>query len=195
MVPTLHALVRFCASDRHITVEREKPRTNCAHRSWDLADSLVAPEPYYIRRREFLRVFGLGLAASAFFPPAIRAEPTAVNDSLNAAFKLGGVKLTPEDLVTSYNNFYEWGLAKDEPKDQANRGWKRRPWSVEIGGLCAGPRKIDIDELIQLFGPIERRNYRHRCVEAWSMVIPRYGFPLSTLVDLAQPKPESKYVK
>jgi hypothetical protein len=55
-------------------VEREKPRTNCAHRSWDLADSVATPEPYYLRRAEFLRVFGLGLAASALLPPAIRAE-------------------------------------------------------------------------------------------------------------------------
>jgi sulfoxide reductase catalytic subunit YedY len=132
----------------------------------------VTPEPYYIRRREFLRVFGLGLAASAFLPSAIRAEPAGLNDSFNPGFKLDGIKVTPEDLVTSYNNFYEWGLAKDQPKELANGGWRTRPWSVEIGGLCASPRKIDVDELIQLLGPIERRNYRHRCVEAWSMVIP-----------------------
>jgi len=62
------------------------------------------------------------------------------------------VKLTPEDLITSYNNFYEWGLAKDQPKELANHGWKTRPWSVEIGGSCANPRKLDVDELIQLLG-------------------------------------------
>ena len=127
-------------------------------------------------------------------PPGLRADP-GLNDSLNPSYKLDGVKLTPEDLVTSYNNFYEWGLAKDQPKELANRGWKTRPWSVEIGGLCSNPRKIDVDELVQLLGPIERRNYRHRCVEAWSMVIPWDGFPLAKLVDLAQPKPEAKYVR
>jgi sulfoxide reductase catalytic subunit YedY len=176
-------------------VEKQMPRTSFAHRTWDLPDSAVTPEAYYLRRREFLRVFGLGLAASALLPPGIRAESTALNDPLNQSYKLDGVKLTPEDLVTGYNNFYEWGLAKDQPKDQANRGWKTRPWSIEIGGLCANPRKIDVDELIQLLGPIERRNYRHRCVEAWSMVIPWDGFSLAKLVDLAHPKPEAKYVK
>jgi methionine sulfoxide reductase catalytic subunit len=176
-------------------VEKQMPRTSFAHRTWDLPDSPVTPEAYYLRRREFLRVFGLGLAASALLPPGIRAESTALNDPLNQSYKLDGVKLTPEDLVTGYNNFYEWGLAKDQPKDQANRGWKTRPWSIEIGGLCANPRKIDVDELIQLLGPIERRNYRHRCVEAWSMVIPWDGFSLAKLVDLAQPKSEAKYVK
>jgi sulfoxide reductase catalytic subunit YedY len=187
--------VRFCRFDRQTRVDKQTPRTTCAHPAWDLPDSAITPEASYLRRREFLRVFGLGLAASALLPPGIRAESTALNDPLNQSYKLDGVKLTPEDLVTSYNNFYEWGLAKDQPQDLANRGWKTRPWSVEIGGLCANPRRIDVDELIQLLGPVERRNYRHRCVEAWSMVIPWDGFPLAKLVDLAKPKPEAKYVK
>jgi sulfoxide reductase catalytic subunit YedY len=116
-------------------------------------------------------------------------------DSLNPNYKLDGVKLTAEESVTGYNNFYEWGLAKDQPKDQANRGWKTEPWKIEIGGLCANPRRVDVVQLVSLVGGIERRNYRHRCVEAWSMVIPWDGFPLSKLVDLAQPKLEAKYVK
>jgi sulfoxide reductase catalytic subunit YedY len=176
-------------------VETELAQANCIYRPWDLAQPAVTPEAYYLRRREFLRVFGLGLAASALLPPGIRAESATLNDSLNPSYKLDGVKLTPEELVTSYNNFYEWGLAKDEPKERANRGWKTRPWSMEIGGLCAKPRKIDVDELIQLLGPIERRNYRHRCVEAWSMVIPWDGFPLAKLVEHAQPRSEARFVK
>ena len=178
-----------------MTVEMKTPRTNCAHHSWDLPDSAITLEPYHIRRREFLRVFSLGLAASALLPPGVQVETAALNDSVNPAFKLDGVKLTPEDLITSYNNFYEWGLAKDQPKEQANRGWKTQPWSVDIGGLGDNPRKIDVDELIRLLGPVERRNYRHRCVEAWSMIIPWDGFPLAKLAHLAQPKAEAKYVK
>ena len=126
-----------------MTVDTKTSRMSCAHREWDLPDSAVTPEPYYLRRREFLRVFGLGLAASTFLPPGIRAESSVLNDSVNLSYKLDGVKLTPEDLVTSYNNFYEWGLAKDQPKDLANRGWKTRPWPVEIGGSCANTRKLD----------------------------------------------------
>jgi len=176
-------------------MEMDTARKDYAHRPWDLPDSAATPEPYYLRRREFLRLFGLGVAASAFLPLTSQAASTGFPDALNASYKLDGVKITPEDLVTSYNNFYEWGLAKDQPKELANRGWKTRPWSIEIGGLCANPRKMDVDELIQLLGPIERRNYRHRCVEAWSMVIPWDGFPLAKLVDLAQPKGEAKYVR
>ncbi len=163
--------------------------------SWDLPDDGVTPEALYLRRREFLRVFGFGLAATALLPVTARGLSAGFPDSLNPSFKLDSVKLTPEDLVTSYNNFYEWGLGKDQPKELSNRGWKTEPWTVEIGGLCANPRKIDVNELIKLVGPIERRNYRHRCVEAWSMVIPWDGFPLTRLVDLAQPKPDARYVK
>jgi len=105
------------------------------------------------------------------------------------------VKLTPEDSVTSYNNFYEWGFGKGEPKDLANRGWKTDSWSVEIGGLCQNPGKFTVAELTQIGGGLERRNYRHRCVEAWSMVIPWEGFPLAKLVEHAGPTSEAKFVK
>src|SRR5947199_8442416 len=100
------------------------PRASFAHRTWDLPDSAVTPEAHYLRRREFLRVFGLGLAASALLPPGIRAESVTLNDSLNPSYTLDGVKLTTEDLVTGYNNLYEWGLEKDQQQWLANSGWK-----------------------------------------------------------------------
>jgi methionine sulfoxide reductase catalytic subunit len=164
-------------------------------RSWELPDSAVTPEADYLRRREFLRTFGLALASTAFLPPAVRAATAGFPDSLNPAFKLDGVKLTPYDLITSYNNFYEWGLSKEEPKELANKGWKTEPWTIEIGGLCNKPGKYDVNDLVKIMGGIEQRNYRHRCVEAWSMVVPWDGFPLARLVSLAEPKSEAKYLQ
>ena len=164
-------------------------------RSWELPDSAVTPEADYLRRRDFLRTVGLGLAATALLPSGVRAATAGFPDSLNPAFKLDGVKLTPYDLVTSYNNFYEWGLAKEEPKELANKGWKTEPWTIEIGGLCNKPRKDDVNDLVKILGGVEQRNYRHRCVEAWSMVVPWDGFPLARLIALAEPKSEAKYVQ
>jgi len=132
-------------------------------RSWELPDSAVTPEADYLRRREFLRTFGLGLAATAFLPPAVRAATAGFPDSLNSAFKLDGLKLTPYDLVTSYNNFYEWGLAKEEPKELANKSWKTEPWTIEIGGLCNKPGKYDVNDLVKIIGGVEQRNYRPKC--------------------------------
>src|SRR5690242_15592462 len=73
--------------------------------SWNLPDEAVTPEADYIRRREFLRVFGLGLAASAILPVTSRGASAGFPDSLNPNYKLDGVKLTPEQSVTSYNNY------------------------------------------------------------------------------------------
>jgi methionine sulfoxide reductase catalytic subunit len=81
-------------------------------RAWELPDSAVLLEAYYLLRREFLRLFGYGLAASAVLPVTMRAASAGFPDSVNPSFKLEGVKLTPEDSITSYNNFYEWGVAK-----------------------------------------------------------------------------------
>jgi len=163
--------------------------------SWKLPDSAVTPEADYLRRREFLRAFGLGLAATVLLPSALRAATAGFPDSLNPAFRLDGVKLTPYELVTSYNNFYEWGLAKEDPKVFANRGWKTEPWTIEIGGLCNRPGKYDVNDLVKVMGGIEQRNYRHRCVEAWSMVVPWDGFPLAKLVALCEPMAEAKYLQ
>jgi methionine sulfoxide reductase catalytic subunit len=164
-------------------------------RSWQLPDFAVTPEAGYLRRREFLRTFGLGLAATVFLPPSVRAATYGFPDTLNSAFRLDAVKLTPYDLVTSYNNFYEWGLSKEEPKELANKGWKTEPWTIEIGGLCAKPGKYDVNDLVKIMGGIEQRNYRHRCVEAWSMVVPWDGFPLAKLLALSEPKAEARYLQ
>jgi sulfoxide reductase catalytic subunit YedY len=164
-------------------------------RSWELPDSAVTPEKDYLHRRDFLRKVGLGMAAAAILPPALRAASSGFPSSLNPAYKLEGVKLTPEELVTSYNNFYEWGMSKDEPKHLANAGWKTEPWTIEIGGLCGKPAKFEVNELVKAVGGIEQRNYRHRCVEAWSMVVPWDGFALAKLVALAEPKSEAKFLQ
>ena len=118
-----------------------------------------------------------------------------VSDSLDSAYGLPGVKLTRYEDIIGYNNFYEWGLEKGDPKMNANRGWKTEPWTIEIGGLCAKPGKFDVNDLVKAIGGIEQRNYRHRCVEAWSMVIPWDGFALAKLVAMAEPKAEAKYLQ
>jgi sulfoxide reductase catalytic subunit YedY len=101
-------------------------------------------------------------------------------------------KLTPLKDVTTYNNFYEFGLGKDDPAENAHT-LKPRPWTVMCDGECAKPQRLDIDQLLKLF-PLEERIYRMRCVEAWSMVIPWIGFPLGQLIKRLEPTSKAKYV-
>jgi sulfoxide reductase catalytic subunit YedY len=172
---------------------------------WELPESAATPERDYwqrpregaprFARRDFLKTLGLATTAAALLPRGLRAATAGFPSHINAAYRDPALKPTPYELITSYNNFYEFGTGKADPKPNANDGWKTEPWTVEIGGLCRNPAKFDVNELVAKMGGIEQRVYRMRCVEAWSMVIPWDGFPLAKLVALADPLPKAKYVK
>ncbi len=166
---------------------------------WALPESAATPErDYRLRpRREFLRTLGYGaagLAGAALTPRDLLATTAGFPTQPNPAFRDPALKPTPYDLVTSYNNFYEFGPDKADPKPNANQGWKTEPWTVAITGLIRHPLQIDANDLVRKLGGLEQRVYRHRCVEAWSMVVPWDGFPLAKLIALADPKPEAKFV-
>lgn len=167
-------------------------------KDWDLPESAATDEAVArsagLGRRRFLRSLGAGLAGAAL-APALRAATGGFPSNANAAYPAGDLKVTPENLATSYNNFYEFGTGKDDPVTAANRGWKTEPWTVELKGEINNPGRWDVNDLIAKLGGIEQRVYRHRCVEAWSMVIPWDGFPLAKLVALADPKPAAKFLR
>ena len=163
-------------------------------KSWELPESEATPETDYLNRRAFLKSLGFG--ASAALGSSIAGAANAGFPSiLNRRYEGEGLQQTPYDLVTGYNNFYEFSLDKSGPKEKANKGWKTEPWTLEIGGLVKEPLTFEVNDLIRKIGGIEQRVYRFRCVEAWSMVIPWDGFALRKLVELAQPKSEAKFVK
>ena len=165
-------------------------------KGWEIPESKVTAETLYRKRgrRGFLGTLGLGaacLSRGTALHGATGGSPVKVNPDFDGT----GLDLTPFDLVASYNNFYEFGSDKSEPKRYANKGWKPEPWTVELTGRIRNRRTYDVSELIGLVGGIEQRVYRHRCVEAWSMVVPWDGFPLSRLVRLADPEDNVKFVK
>src|SRR5262249_26111583 len=90
------------------------------------------------------------------------------------------------------NNFYEFTTNKDGVAGAAAK-FKTDGWTVDVGGLCHKPRKFDLDSFKQL-APLEERVCRHRCVEAWSMVVPWDGFSVSTLLAAVEPTSDAKYV-
>jgi methionine sulfoxide reductase catalytic subunit len=173
-------------------------------KDWELPESAATPErDYALRprgtdtptpRRDFLKRLSLGLASAALLPRGLRAATAGFPTKVNAAYRDPALKPTAYELITSYNNFYEFGTDKGDPKPNA-KDWKTEPWTVDIGGLCRNPTKIDVNDLVGKMGGAEQRVYRMRCVEAWSMVIPWDGFPLAKLLAFADPLPEAKFVK
>jgi len=164
----------------------------------DLRWSDVTDRRLYLRRREFLRLagagVGVGLGTSWAAPGAAgqgsgQKLPTVRKSPLSTT----GEELTPFKDITTYNNFYEFGIDKDDPSRNAG-SLRTRPWTVKIDGAVAKPGKYSVDDLIAA-NPLEERIYRLRCVEAWSMVIPWIGFPLGPVLKQAEPTEKARFVE
>lgn len=164
-------------------------------KNWVLPESAVTAESVYRlrNRRDFLKTLGIasaGLISGRSLYGATGGFPAKENPLYPAS----ALKPTAYEAIISYNNFYEFGTAKEDPRENA-KNWKPEPWTVELAGLIRNPGKFDVNDLIGKLGGIEERVYRHRCVEAWSMVVPWDGFPLAKLVEMASPTAEAKFVK
>ena len=156
----------------------------------------VTPKEVFENRRNIIKAAAAGSFGAALAPwfsrEALASSSEKLAATLNPAFadKDG---LTPLKLVTSYNNFYEFGTDKADPAAHAD-SLQTRPWTISIEGLIKKPVTLDIDALLKL-APIEERIYRMRCVEGWSMVIPWDGYSLSKLINKVEPLGSAKYVE
>jgi sulfoxide reductase catalytic subunit YedY len=157
--------------------------------------SEITDEAVYLNRRAFM----IGAAALTLLPGESEASVPPPIDKLaplkatpNPGYKLTDAP-TKVDAATTYNNFYEFGVDKEDPSRLAGT-LKPRPWSVAVDGLVQKPKTFDIEEILKL-APLEERVYSLRCVEGWSMVIPWIGFPLSALLKRVEPTGNAKYVE
>jgi sulfoxide reductase catalytic subunit YedY len=173
-----------------------------------IPSSEITDESWYLRRREFLRLSsGIALTAAAPLLEACTGEPVSAGLADTGAFAAGQLAISgykPKGVVTdekqntfqeitSYNNFYEFGTEKEDPARYAGR-LKTTPWTVKIDGQCAKPADYHVEDLIKPVA-LEERIYRLRCVEAWSMVIPWIGVPLSEVIKRAEPTGKASYVE
>jgi len=156
-------------------------------RRTDIRSSEITPEPLWLGRREFIKA--AAAAGTALAAPALVLRRTAHG----APRTRQGESLTPLEDVTSYNNYYEFGTAKDDPVHNAG-AFRTRPWTVEIAGEVARPQTVNLEDILRRF-PAQERVYRLRCVEAWSMVIPWQGFPLRDLINWVRPTSRARFVE
>jgi len=165
----------------------------------EIRSSEITPKWVYMNRRKFLGGAS-GLTAGTLaarvltqmeWPPQRVWAGTKLNVASKSPFSTNEA-VTPMDDVTHYNNYYEFGTAKEDPAKNAQK-FRTSPWSVKVDGLVEKPRTFSVEELQQL-APLEERIYRHRCVEAWSIVVPWVGYSLDILLKEVVPKPEAKFV-
>jgi methionine sulfoxide reductase catalytic subunit len=165
----------------------------------ELKYSDVTPKRLYMGRRDFLLrlVAATGVAGCGNQSENSASESSTgrmgskLNGVVRGPYSTGDAQ-TPFSDVTHYNNFYEFGTGKSDPANNA-KNFVTSPWSVSVEGEVKNPRKFTMDEILAL-APLEERIYRHRCVEAWSIVVPWVGYSFSVLARLVEPTAEARYV-
>ena len=157
--------------------------------SWE-----ITSETNFLNRRKFLRdtglIAGAGIAAATLSGRLLAdvrdlhtvAGPYSTDEKPNSW----------ED-ITTYNNFYEFGTGKEDPYEYSQE-FVTRPWTVKVSGECEKPGDYHFEDIIRPH-TLQDRVYRHRCVEAWSMVVPWVGIPLSDLLNRFGPTSDAKYVR
>ena len=154
----------------------------------------ITSESVYLDRRRLLQA--AGLSATAFVTSRAGAEDIpsqyqSLGPLVKSAFSTDEAPNSFDDIA-SYNNFYEFGLGKDDPKERSGN-FKPQPWSVTVDGEAEVTGTFTYEDIIKPH-PMEERIYRLRCVEAWSMVVPWVGFPLGDLLKRFKPTSKAKYV-
>ncbi|MEJ0013511.1 MAG: protein-methionine-sulfoxide reductase catalytic subunit MsrP [Bauldia sp.] len=173
---------------------------------WELPEGRATPEAIYLNRRTLIAGAAVLAGASAIGgvllnrrDPEIEASRAAASDPSRGLYPAArspryavARAVTPEVRATTWNNFYEFGAAKNIVAPAHNL--VVRPWEMRIDGLVASSFTLGIDDLLKRVS-LEERVYRHRCAEGWSMVVPWTGFPLKALVDMAKPLGSAKYLR
>ena len=158
-----------------------------------IAESEVTDYEIYQRRRDFIKKAGSTAAALSIGLPALSSAKVTIGDYNKDSDNPLAQELTEEIKVTSYNNFYELGTGKGDPKRNAHL-LKTDPWAVTVEGECEKPGTLAIEDLIAPH-QLEERIYRLRCVEAWSMIVPWLGFELGPVLKRFAPTSKAKYVE
>lgn len=147
----------------------------------------ITPKQTFLNRRQIIAGTS-AVGISSLLPNSAYADIlnyTKTNYAVDA-------EITSKSDATSYNNFYEFGTGKNDPKNNASM-MTISPWSVQINGLVDKPGDYDLDDILSGIA-LEERIYRFRCVEAWSMVVPWIGFSLSKILNKVGVQPTAKYV-
>ena len=127
---------------------------------------------------------------------SVLADNHAINKA-NLTFTKNSEFSTTETVnsfeeITTYNNFYEFGLGKSDPYRYSGN-FKPKPWTVLVTGEAEKTGTLAYEDIVASH-QLEERIYRLRCVEAWSMVIPWIGIPLGDVLKRFEPNSKARFV-
>ena len=148
--------------------------------------SEITDEKHFWDRRTWLATVG-GAIGTAFAVDRLAASP-----SRRLAAQAQDTP-TPYETITHYNNYYEFSTDKESVAELAEN-FRTTPWTVSVEGEVKRPKRYALADLLRGL-PVVDRTYRHRCVEAWSMVIPWSGVELGALIRRLEPTSKAKYVE
>lgn len=170
--------------------------------NWHLGENQATDEKLYLNRRSLLKglgaSIGAGVAMASLPPKGLLAKPLPLVDSSGAEMKYSKSDYSVDDDnntykdITTYNNYYEFGTSKSDPAKYAH-ALTTDNWQVAVGGQCDKPGTYGLEEILKT-GEMQERVYRHRCVEAWSMIVPWVGIALKDILAKFEPNSKAKYV-
>lgn len=163
-------------------------------KSWEIPEHSTTPEEVFINRRHFLRKMkNVGIGALAIYAtPGLLGFANALVQNKSSSTKLGP-EFSSENIVTRYNNFYEFGTDNSNIWRMAE-GLRTENWTIKVSGLVKKPQTLDVNAIIKQI-PSEERVYRLRCVETWTVTVPWLGFSLHHLIKIMEPLSTARYVK
>ena len=162
-----------------------------------IRSSEITDKKVYLNRREFIAAT-LAAAGGAIVSEAVLRgqQPAAHGRKLATVKSAFSTTERPNswEHITTYNNFYEFESSAGPGPSLLARNFKSEPWTVVVDGECARRGKMNLEDILK-GETLEDRIYRHRCVEAWSMVIPWVGFPLGNFIKRCEPTSKARFVE
>ncbi len=164
-----------------------------------MRESDITDKKAYVSRRQFITTAGATLAAAG---GAVGVSPLFAQQAAPHGRRLQTIRSplstfeTPNswEHITTYNNFYEFDTGAGDGPSRLAGSFKPEPWTVSVEGECSKPGKLNLEDVLR-GETLEDRIYRHRCVEAWSMVIPWVGFPLANLIKRCEPTSKATFIE